>query len=38
MASAQDLTAMVHTLIRRTTIGQYYVNQAVIHGAARQKA
>ena len=26
MASSQDLTAKVHTIIR-TTIGQYYVNQ-----------
>ena len=31
MASSQDLTAKVHTIIR-TTIGQYYVNQAVTRG------
>src|SRR5262249_57334990 len=31
MASSQDLTAAVHTIIR-TTIGQYYVNQAVKRG------
>ena len=31
MASSQDLTAKVHTIIR-TTIGQYYVNQAVTQG------
>src|SRR5438094_67805 len=37
MASSQDLTATVHTIIR-TTIGQYYVNQAVTRGAVRQKA
>ena len=37
MASSQDLTAKVHTIIR-TTIGQYYVNQAVTRGAVRQKA
>src|ERR671924_1093630 len=37
MAASQDLTATVHTIIR-TTIGQYYVNQAVTHGVARQKA
>jgi Putative transposase/Transposase zinc-binding domain len=34
MASSQDLTAKVHTIIR-TTIGQYYVNQAVAHGHER---
>jgi hypothetical protein len=34
MAGAQDLTAKVHTIIR-TTIGQYYVNQAVTHGHER---
>jgi len=34
MASSQDLTATVHTIIR-TTIGQYYVNQAVARGCAR---
>ena len=31
MAAFQDLTAQVHTIIR-TTIGQYYVNQAVTRG------
>jgi hypothetical protein len=36
MASSQDLMATVHTIIR-TTIGQYYVNQAVTRGIARQK-
>src|SRR5215475_7768190 len=36
MASSQDLTATVHTIIR-TTIGQYYVNQAVTRGAERHK-
>src|SRR5262249_44123682 len=34
MASSQDLTAPVHTIIRRT-IAQYYVNQAVTRGAER---
>src|SRR5215470_43663 len=34
MAGSQDLTAKVHTIIRRT-IGQYYVNQAVTRGHAR---
>jgi len=34
MASAQELTAKVHTIIR-TTIGQYYVNQAVTRGHER---
>jgi hypothetical protein len=33
MASSQDLTATVHTIIC-TTIGQYYVNQAVTRGMA----
>jgi len=28
MASSRDLTAQVHTIIR-TTIAQYYINQAV---------
>ena len=37
MAASQDLTAKVHTIIR-PTIGQYYVNQAVTRGIARQKA
>jgi len=35
MAASQDLTAKVHTIIR-TTIGQYYVNQAVQGGVERQ--
>jgi len=34
MASSQDLTAQVHTIIR-TTIGQYYVNKAVTRGLPR---
>ena len=34
MASSQNLTARVHTIIR-TTIGQYYVNKAVTRGLAR---
>jgi Putative transposase/Transposase zinc-binding domain len=34
MAASQELTATVHTIIR-TTIGQYYVNQAVTRGLAR---
>jgi hypothetical protein len=34
MAGSQDLTARVHTIIR-TTIGQYYVNQAVTRGLDR---
>jgi Putative transposase/Transposase zinc-binding domain len=34
MAGSQDLTAKVHTIIR-TTIGQYYVNQAVTRGHER---
>jgi len=34
LASSQDLTAKVHTIIR-TTIGQYYVNQAVQRGRER---
>ena len=36
MAASQDLTAQVHTILR-TTIGQYYVNQAVTRGRARQQ-
>src|SRR5262249_9301354 len=36
MAASQDLTAQVHTIVR-TTIGQYYVNQAVNRGLARQQ-
>jgi hypothetical protein len=35
-ASSPDLTAKVHTIIR-TTIAQYYVNQAVQGGAERHK-
>jgi hypothetical protein len=34
MAASQELTAKVDTIIR-TTIGQYYVNQAVIPGVPR---
>jgi hypothetical protein len=34
MASSQDLTAIVHTIMR-TTIGQYYVNKAVTRGFER---
>src|SRR5262244_2899907 len=34
MAASQDLAAKVHTVIR-TTIGQYYVNQAVTRGFER---
>ena len=34
MAPSKGLTATVHTIIRRT-IGQYYVNKAVQHGATR---
>jgi hypothetical protein len=34
MAASQHLTAKVHTIIR-TTIGQYYVNQAVTGGVPR---
>jgi hypothetical protein len=36
MAASKDLTAKVHTIIR-TTIAQYYVNQAVKRGIARQQ-
>src|SRR2546427_8485726 len=36
MAASQDLTATVHTIIR-TTIGQYYVNQAVKRDLERAK-
>ena len=35
-ASSQDLTAQVHTIIRRT-IAQYYVNHAVTRGVSREK-
>jgi hypothetical protein len=34
MAASQELTATVHTIIR-TTIGQYYVNQAIQRGHTR---
>jgi len=34
MAPSRELTAKVHTIIRRT-IGQYYVNQVVKRGATR---
>jgi hypothetical protein len=36
IAASQDLTAQVHTIIR-TTICQYYVNQAVTRGSERQQ-
>ena len=36
MAPSRELTAKVHTIIRRT-IGQYYVNQAVKQGAIRTR-
>jgi hypothetical protein len=36
MAASQDLTTKVHTIIR-TTIGQYYVNQAVQGGIERKQ-
>jgi Putative transposase len=36
MAASQDLTAKVHKIIR-TTIAQYYVNQAVTRGVKRQE-
>src|SRR2546425_7108782 len=36
MASSQELTARVHTIIR-TTIGQYYVNQVVTRGVPRDQ-
>ena len=36
MAASQDLTAQVHTIVR-TTIGQYYVNQAVTRRIERQQ-
>jgi hypothetical protein len=35
-APSRDLTAQVHGMIR-TTIAQFYVNQAVKRGAERQK-
>jgi hypothetical protein len=36
MAASQELTAKIHTIIR-TTIGQYYVHQAVTRGVPRAK-
>src|SRR5713226_9178321 len=36
MAASRDLTATVHTIIR-TTIGQYYTNQAIKRGLERAK-
>jgi hypothetical protein len=36
MVASKDLTATVHTIIH-TTIAQYYVNQAVTRGVARQQ-
>src|SRR5256712_7639393 len=36
MAASQELTAQVHTIIR-TTLGQYYVNQAVTRGVPRDQ-
>jgi hypothetical protein len=36
MSSSRDLMAQMHTIVR-TTIAQYYVNQAVKRGAERQK-
>ena len=36
MAASQELTAQVHTIIR-TTIGQYYVHQAVTGGIPRDQ-
>ena len=36
MASSRDLTAQVHTIVRRT-VTQYYVNQAVTRGVPRGK-
>jgi Putative transposase/Transposase zinc-binding domain len=36
MAASQELTAQIHTIIR-TTIGQYYVNQAVPREGPRAK-
>jgi hypothetical protein len=35
-AASRDLTAQGHTMIR-TTIAQFYVNEAVKRGAERQK-
>src|SRR2546426_11088574 len=36
MSASQELTAQVHTIIR-TTIGQYYVHQAVTRGVPRDQ-
>jgi hypothetical protein len=36
MSSSQALTAQIHTVIR-TTIGQYYVNRAVVRGDPQAK-
>jgi hypothetical protein len=36
MAASQDLTAHIHTILR-TTIAQYYVNQAVTRGVPRDQ-
>src|SRR5262245_39755292 len=36
MAASQELTSQAHTIIR-TTIGQYYVNQAVASGVPQDK-
>src|SRR5215475_7240694 len=36
MSSSRDLTAHIHTIIR-TTIAQYYINQAVKRGVERQR-
>ena len=36
MSSSRDLTAQMHTIVR-TTIAQYYVNQAVKRGVTRQR-
>jgi len=36
MSTSKELTAKIHTIIR-TTISQYYVNQAVKRGVERQK-
>jgi hypothetical protein len=34
MAPSKELTATIHTIIRRT-IGQYYVHKAVQHGTVQ---
>jgi hypothetical protein len=36
MSSSKELTAKIHTILR-TTISQYYVNQAVKRGVERQQ-